>query len=190
MKPCRIHKSDFVFRKVIEKMMQERDIVALEVLHGPTHPGKAFTEPQVVSWIVFGWFPMRPVPSSTVLDIHYVYRMFPYHRSTGLNAQIIHATEALLEHLRCHDRRAHGQYDATVQAFHRPGKKSKINSSSAPNCRTTEDRVIRNNVVADSGMNRKRQIVAKGLGQDAGVFPAVPHLDPPYREPVRYDRLQ
>src|SRR5215813_653603 len=108
MKPGRIHKSGVSSCQLVEQMMQERHIIALEVLHGATHPGKAFAESQIVSRIVFGRFALRPVPSATILDVHNVDRMFAYDRSTGLNAQIVDATEALLEHLWCHDCRAHG----------------------------------------------------------------------------------
>ena len=49
--------------------MNERGIVALQVVHRGAHAGVAFAEPQVIGRIVFGGLALRPVPAAGILQI-------------------------------------------------------------------------------------------------------------------------
>ena len=90
-----------------------------------------------------------------------------------LKAEIIYATETLLEHLRSHDRRAYRQHDSTVEPFHRGAKLGEVTLGGPADCCTVEHGMIRNDVVTDSRVNGDGHIVAKCRGQNRSPFPVM-----------------
>ena len=91
---------------LIAQVLKERDVIALEVMHHAPHPREAFAKPQIISGIVLWGFTLRPIPIAAVLDIDNVNRVVVDDAVFILKAQVVHATDALLEHLRSHYRRA------------------------------------------------------------------------------------
>src|SRR5271166_4792702 len=99
--------------------MQEHGVVALEVMHLAAHPSVALAEPQVIGGVGLGWLAPGPVPAAAVLEVDDMDRVAGDDRAAVLESQVIHATEALLENLRPHDRRADRQDHPAVQGLDR-----------------------------------------------------------------------
>ena len=168
--------------------MDEGDVVALRVVHRAAHAGKTFAEAQIVGGIVLGRFALRPVPVAAVLQIHDENGVVADNHAPFLESQVVHATDALFENLRSHDRRANRKHHAAIESLDRRAELAKIDRRGAAQHRTVKHRVVRNDVVADTGMHGKRHAPRKCLGEHAGVFPRMFHLVPSRREAVRPHR--
>ena len=114
------------------QMVDHCQIVALHVPHEAAHAGIALAEAEIVGRAGLGRLARRPVPAAAVLEVNDVDRMAGDDRSCGLKAEIVHATQALLEDLRAHDRRAHGEDDAAVEALHGSAEEGKIALAARP----------------------------------------------------------
>src|SRR5882672_2215104 len=93
----------------VQKVMQEGRVIALQVAHDSAHPGEAFAEPQIISRIVLGRLASRPIPISSILDIHDVNRVVFDDVAPLLKPKIVHATDALLKDLWSHNGRTDGE---------------------------------------------------------------------------------
>src|ERR1041385_3705868 len=137
----------------MEEMLDEDHVVALEIVHCAAHAGKAFAEAKVVSGVVLGRLAFGPVPVSAVLNVHDINFMVVNDGPVSLEAQIVDATDALLENLRGHDGGTNRKNHAAVETLDRPAEKPKIDPRGAANRGTVEHRMIGNDVVADSRVN-------------------------------------
>ena len=84
--------------------MHEKQIVATTVAHPPTHARVALAEAQVVGGVVARRFALGPVPVAAVLEVHDVDAVAADDGAARLQAQVVHATDALLKNLRPHKR--------------------------------------------------------------------------------------
>ena len=98
-----------------------------------------------------------------------------------LQPQVVDAAQGFLEDLRPHDGRADREDDAALEACERAAEELEVGLGGAADRGAAEDRVIGDDVVADAGMDGERDVVASGLGEDRGVFPAVADGDPSRR---------
>src|SRR5262249_42180825 len=89
------------------------------------------------------------------------------------------AAQGLLEDLRPHDGRADREHAAAVEALQRAAEELEVPLRRPPDRRAVEDRVVGDDVIADAGMDRQRDAVPEGLGEDRGVFPAMFDEGPP-----------
>src|SRR5262249_35237231 len=92
--------------------------------------------------------------------------------------QIINATEAFLEHLRRHDRRADGQHNPTVESIHCAPEKPEVHRGCAPDCRAIEHRMIGNDVVTDAGMGSEWNLAFECLRHNRGFLPGMLSVEP------------
>ena len=108
------------------EVVDERGVVALDVVHLAPHPGVALAEPQVVGRVGLGRLALRPVPAAAVLEVDDVDGVAGDDRPAVLEPEVVHAAQALLEHLRPHDRRADGEHDAAVERLDRAAEQPEI----------------------------------------------------------------
>ena len=106
--------------------MDEERVVALKIVHDPTHPRKALTEPEVVGGVCLGGLSFSPIPISAVLEIDDVDGVILHDIATALQAKIVDATDALLENLRPHDGGADGHDDSPVSLIERSSEELEI----------------------------------------------------------------
>ena len=138
------------------EVLNEGRIVALEVMHGPAHPGVALAEPEIIRGVRLGGLASGPVPPPAILQVDNVKRMTTHNITAVLQPNIIRATERFLEDLRAHDRRADRKHHPAIQASDRSGKKLEIPLSRPADGRSTKHWMIGDDVVANAGMDRHR----------------------------------
>src|ERR1043166_3979596 len=160
----------------VQKVMGKNNVVALQVVHGSSHAGKAFAEAQVIGRVVLGRLTLGPVPMAAVLQIHDVNLLSTHDGAAVLQPQIVHATDALLKALRSHDRRADGKNNAIIQPFDRAPEEAEIHLRGSANGRAVEHRMIRDDVIPDAGMDREWHAVTKSTSEDRELFPGMAHL--------------
>src|SRR5260370_1174410 len=127
--------------------MEEGDVIALDIAHGSAHSREAFAKSKIVGGVVFGRFARGPIPVTAVLDIHDEELVIADGLPAGLESQIIHATEALLEHLGRHYGRAYGQNDAAVELLDRPADPLEIGIGGGSYHHPGEHSMIRGDVI-------------------------------------------
>ena len=154
-------------------MVEERQVVALHVVQGAAHPGKALAEPEVIGRVRLGRLALRPVPAAAVLEVDHVNRMAADDVAALLEPEVIDAAQGLLEDLRAHDGRADREHDAAVEVPERAGEELEVPLRRPADRRAVEHRMVGDDVVADARMHGHRDAVAERLGEDRRVLPAV-----------------
>ena len=86
-----------------------------------------------------------------------------------MEAEVVDATDALLEDLRGHDGRADAQDHATIELLHRAAEQRKVHARRAPDDAAVEPRMVRDDVVADARVDGEGDFVARGLREHAAV---------------------
>src|ERR1051325_9522295 len=115
----------------MKEVMQEKNGVALDVLHRAAHAGVALAKAKVVGRVVLGRLAPGPVPATAVLEVDDVDGVVADNRAARLETQVIDATQALFEHLRSHDGRADGENHAAIEIFDRRAEQAEIEPGSA-----------------------------------------------------------
>ena len=87
--------------------MREGDVITLGIMHGSPHAVVAFAEAQVIGGVILGWLALAPVPAPPILDIDDINGVILHNRAILLQAQVVHAGNALFKNLRAHDGAAH-----------------------------------------------------------------------------------
>ena len=115
------------------QIVNERRVVALQIVHAAPHARVAFAKAQVIGGVCFGRFAGGPVPAAAVLEVDDEDRVVLQNLPSALQPQIVHATDALLEHLWAHDRRADRQHHAADRdSPTEPPKSLKSHSAARP----------------------------------------------------------
>src|SRR3954470_8891178 len=128
----------------MEKIVDEGGVVTLDVMHGAAHARKAFAESQIISGICFRCLAFGPIPISAILQINDENGVTRHDGTATLDAEIVHATNRLLENLRTHDRRTDGENNAAVESLDRCAEKAEIDSCGTTNHSAVEHRMIGN----------------------------------------------
>src|SRR5689334_20176687 len=129
--------------------MQKAHVVALHVAHRATHAREALAKAEVIRGIVFRRLALRPIPIAAILQIHDVETVLLHRFPPGLQAQIIHTTETLLEYLRRHDGRADRKHDTAIESLDASAEETEVEGRGTAQRGAVEHGVIRNNVIAD-----------------------------------------
>src|SRR5438046_4054436 len=173
----------------VKQVPQKHHVVALDIAHRAAHARITLAETQIIGRIVLRRLAFGPVPVAAVLQIDHVNCMILDDGPPGLQPQVVHTAQTLFKNLRPHDRRANGEHHAAVELFDRGAEEAKIQLGGASDGCAVEHRVIRDDVVADSGMNREGNLLAKGIRQHAGVTETMKRhvttgrqLVPPHRQ--------
>ena len=117
-----------------------------------------------------GGSPRDQSQRSAVLQVNNKNMVPANHGTAGLQSQIIDTTEALLEDLRPHDRRADRENHAAIQFFDPAAEQPEIGAGGAAYCGAVEHGMIGNDVVADAGMNGQGDVPLKALREEAVLF--------------------
>src|SRR3954468_8651176 len=87
----------------VEEMVHKGQVIGLDVTHRTAHAGEAFAEAEVIRGIRLWWLAIGPVPAAAILEIDHVDAVAGERAEARLEAEIVHAAEALLKNLRPHD---------------------------------------------------------------------------------------
>jgi hypothetical protein len=112
--------------------MQEQHVVALHITHPTAHPAKSScrtsnSKPDCPAAARPGPNPNCPHPAGPPRRSR-----APHNVASRLQPQVVHATQALLEYLRPHDRRSDAQNHPAVQPLDRAREPSEINAAARP----------------------------------------------------------